>query len=291
MLPVVDAAWARERGDDVVLADCRWYLDGRSGRAAYDAGHIPGAVFVDLDTALTRHADAGRRRSPSARRPGRSSPPAMGGARDRRRRRRVAYDDAGGVIAARLVWMLRVTGHEAALLDGGLTPGTAGRRPRPRTRRLRPAATFTARALARPTGRSAGRSDDAVRPRAGRPGAHRRPPARALPRRARRRRPARRPHPRRPQPPLPRELDAAGGAPARGAARAASGGRRRHPGSSPTAAPASPPATTCWRWSTPGSAAAASTPAPGRSGATTPRCRWRPETSPSRRAAADARGR
>lgn len=33
----------------------------------------------------------------------------------------VAYDDAGGVVAARLVWMLRVTGHEAALLDGGLT--------------------------------------------------------------------------------------------------------------------------------------------------------------------------
>jgi thiosulfate/3-mercaptopyruvate sulfurtransferase len=33
----------------------------------------------------------------------------------------VAYDDAGGVIAARLVWMLRVTGHDAALLDGGLT--------------------------------------------------------------------------------------------------------------------------------------------------------------------------
>ena len=33
----------------------------------------------------------------------------------------VAYDDAGGVIAARLVWMLRVTGHNAALLDGGLS--------------------------------------------------------------------------------------------------------------------------------------------------------------------------
>ena len=32
----------------------------------------------------------------------------------------VAYDDEGGVIAARLVWMLRATGHEAALLDGGL---------------------------------------------------------------------------------------------------------------------------------------------------------------------------
>jgi thiosulfate/3-mercaptopyruvate sulfurtransferase len=33
----------------------------------------------------------------------------------------VAYDDQGGVVAARLVWMLRATGHAAALLDGGLT--------------------------------------------------------------------------------------------------------------------------------------------------------------------------
>jgi thiosulfate/3-mercaptopyruvate sulfurtransferase len=33
----------------------------------------------------------------------------------------LAYDDGGGVTAARLVWMLRVTGHDAALLDGGLT--------------------------------------------------------------------------------------------------------------------------------------------------------------------------
>ena len=32
----------------------------------------------------------------------------------------IAYDDEGGVIAARLVWMLRTTGHEAAILDGGL---------------------------------------------------------------------------------------------------------------------------------------------------------------------------
>ena len=37
----------------------------------------------------------------------------------------VAYDDAGGVYAARLVWMLRSTGHPAALLDGGLA-GWAG---------------------------------------------------------------------------------------------------------------------------------------------------------------------
>jgi thiosulfate/3-mercaptopyruvate sulfurtransferase len=54
----------------------------------------------------------------------------------------VAYDDAGGVIAARLVWMLRVTGHEAALLDGGLAayPGPLDREAPARTR-----ATFTPR--------------------------------------------------------------------------------------------------------------------------------------------------
>src|SRR4051794_38063633 len=54
--PFVDPAWLAEHRDEVVLADVRWYLDGRSGRAAYDAGHLPGAVFVDLDTDLAaRH--------------------------------------------------------------------------------------------------------------------------------------------------------------------------------------------------------------------------------------------
>ena len=37
----------------------------------------------------------------------------------------VAYDDAGGTVAARLVWMLRVTGRSAALLDGGITADRA----------------------------------------------------------------------------------------------------------------------------------------------------------------------
>ena len=55
--PVVDLDWVLTHRDAVVLADVRWYLDGRSGRAAYEAGHIPGAVFVDLDTALSGHAD------------------------------------------------------------------------------------------------------------------------------------------------------------------------------------------------------------------------------------------
>ena len=103
---------------DVVLADVRWYLDGRSGREAYDRGHLPGAVFVDLETWLSAppSPEGGRHPLP---------PPevfaegmrTLGIADDDTV---VAYDDQGGVIAARLVWMLRASGHRAALLDGGL---------------------------------------------------------------------------------------------------------------------------------------------------------------------------
>lgn len=138
--PFVDLGWMREHRDEVVLADVRWYLDGRSGRAAYDAGHPPGAVFVDLDRSLSRPASPAEGRNPlpepevfaeGMRQAGISDGDLV-----------VAYDDAGGVIAARLVWMLRATGHAAALLDGGLGAwdgeidrGTPDR----------PAGTFTAR--------------------------------------------------------------------------------------------------------------------------------------------------
>jgi thiosulfate/3-mercaptopyruvate sulfurtransferase len=100
------------------FADVRWYLDGRSGRAAYEAGHIPGAVFVDLDTMLAGPAsvEAGRHPLPS--------PPdfaaAMRSLGIEKESVVVAYDDAGGTVAARLVWMLRAVGVAAALLDGGI---------------------------------------------------------------------------------------------------------------------------------------------------------------------------
>ncbi|GAA3176144.1 sulfurtransferase [Blastococcus jejuensis] len=116
--PVVDLSWWRAHRGSVVLADVRWYLDGRSGRAAYDAGHLPGAVFVDLDRWLAGSAGPGQGRHPLP-------DPAvfaegMAGLGIGDEDTVLAYDDAGGVIAARLVWLLRVTGHDAALLDGGL---------------------------------------------------------------------------------------------------------------------------------------------------------------------------
>lgn len=138
--PVVDLAWVRARGDGVVLADVRWYLDGRSGREAYARGHLPGAVFVDLERWLAGAAgpDVGRHPLPEP------DVFAQGMARCgiADEDTVVAYDDAGGVVAARLVWMLRATGHDAALLDGGMS-GYDGELDRTEVRR--PVTVFTAR--------------------------------------------------------------------------------------------------------------------------------------------------
>ncbi|SDC18342.1 thiosulfate/3-mercaptopyruvate sulfurtransferase [Geodermatophilus telluris] len=116
--PVVDVAWWRDHRGGVRLADVRWYLDGRSGRAAYEAGHLPGAVFVDLDRWLAAPGSPAEGRHPLPDPEVFAAGLAALGIGDDDTV--VAYDDAGGVIAARLVWLLRVTGHEAALLDGGL---------------------------------------------------------------------------------------------------------------------------------------------------------------------------
>jgi thiosulfate/3-mercaptopyruvate sulfurtransferase len=138
--PVVDPSWWRAHRESVVLADVRWYLDGRSGRGAYETGHLPGAVFVDLDRWLAAHAGPTEGRhplpAPEIFAEGMSS---LGIGDDDTV---LAYDDGGGVTAARLVWMLRVTGHDAALLDGGLAAHDG---PLETGIRVRPRATVTAR--------------------------------------------------------------------------------------------------------------------------------------------------
>jgi thiosulfate/3-mercaptopyruvate sulfurtransferase len=119
--PLVDAAWLREQlGDaDLRVVDCRWKLgDPSAGRAAYLEGHIPGAVFLDLDRDLSAPpSDRGRHPLPDAdafertvRRAGISNGTRV-----------VAYDEAASGGAARLWWLLRHFGHHsAAVLDGGL---------------------------------------------------------------------------------------------------------------------------------------------------------------------------
>lgn len=108
-----DPAW--------VIVDCRFSLeDTEAGGRAYEAAHIPGAVYAHLDADLSNPpaTDNGRHPLPPpatlAERFGR-----MGVAESKQV---VAYDDANGAIAARLWWMLRYMGHEAAaVLEGGWT--------------------------------------------------------------------------------------------------------------------------------------------------------------------------
>ena len=102
------------------IVDVRWYL-GRpgDGRSAYEAGHIPGAVFLDIDGDLALAPGPGL--------PGRHPLPDPGVFARRLEAAGigdehvvVAYDDVGGWVAARLWWMLDALGHrEAAVLDGG----------------------------------------------------------------------------------------------------------------------------------------------------------------------------
>lgn len=117
--PVVGADWLADNLGSVVTADVRWYLDGRSGRDAYDRGHLPGARFVDLDADLSAASSPAGGRHPLPD-PDRFAA-AMGRLGIGDGDRVVAYDDAGGVIAARLWWMLDSLGHPAAVLDGGIS--------------------------------------------------------------------------------------------------------------------------------------------------------------------------
>ncbi|GAB3483892.1 sulfurtransferase [Nocardiopsis coralliicola] len=148
---------------DTAVVDVRWYLDGRSGRDAYRAGHIPGAVWADIDTDLAAPATADGGRHPLP------DPEAFAAALGRLGigddTAVIAYDDAGGSTAARLVWLLRVLGSPAAVLDGGLAAwtgaletGDAAAPLRARTPQPWPAERFTdtARLRAESDARSAG---------------------------------------------------------------------------------------------------------------------------------------
>ncbi len=107
------------------VLDVRWRLDQPDGRAAHREGHIPGAVYVDLDTELAEHgrpATEGRHPLPSvetlqraARRWGLNDGDTV-----------VVYDDANNTSSARAWWLLRYAGmQDVRVLDGALGGWTA----------------------------------------------------------------------------------------------------------------------------------------------------------------------
>ncbi|MEM9565952.1 MAG: sulfurtransferase [Actinomycetota bacterium] len=118
--PVVSAAWLAEHLDRVQVVDVRWSMTDGPKREAFEAGHIPTAVFADLDVDLSSPAgEQGRHPLPS--------PEDFAAARARLGlvdRPVVAYDDQSGAVAARLWWMLDAIGHPAAVLDGGIQAWT-----------------------------------------------------------------------------------------------------------------------------------------------------------------------
>ncbi len=123
MTALVSASWlqAHLADTDLRIVDCRWYLeDAGRGRREYQTEHIPGAIFLDLETELSDPDRPGRGRHPLPD-PGRFA--AMLGSRGIGDQHLVAaYDSAGGAVAARLWWMLRSLGHRRVrVLDGGWT--------------------------------------------------------------------------------------------------------------------------------------------------------------------------
>ncbi|TAM82919.1 MAG: sulfurtransferase, partial [Jatrophihabitans sp.] len=123
--PLVSGAWLAGNLDRVRVVDVRWYLDrSRSGRAAYRGGHIPGAVWLDVDTDLSEPASASGGRHPLA--SPRRFASALGRAGIAAGTPVVAYDDASGSTAGRLWWMLHALGEPAAVLDGGIDAWPGG---------------------------------------------------------------------------------------------------------------------------------------------------------------------
>jgi thiosulfate/3-mercaptopyruvate sulfurtransferase len=106
-------------GSDVLVLDCSFDLaNPAAGRRAHDAGHVPGALYVSLDDTMSSAKTGLNGRHPLPTREAFASAMAALGAHDHTPI--VAYDNAGGMYAARLWWMLRWAGHaQVSVLDGG----------------------------------------------------------------------------------------------------------------------------------------------------------------------------
>lgn len=125
---LVSTEWlaAHLSAPDVRVVDASWYMPsaGRNPREEYDAGHIPGAVFFDVDeisdtaNPLPHMLPAPEKFASRVRKLG------LGNGH------KVVVYDSQGLGAARVWWMFRVFGHrDVAVLDGGLTKWVAEQRP------------------------------------------------------------------------------------------------------------------------------------------------------------------
>ncbi|WP_420469884.1 3-mercaptopyruvate sulfurtransferase [Brevundimonas sp. FT23042] len=106
---------------DLRIVDASWHLDGRDARADFAGGHIPGAMFLDLDAVSDGDSPLPHTLpTPAAF----AASAGVLGLSDRDRI--VVYDTAGLFSAARVWWMLKIMGaRDVRVLDGGLPAWTA----------------------------------------------------------------------------------------------------------------------------------------------------------------------
>jgi len=145
---LVSTEWlaAHLNDPDVRIADVRWYLldKDKNGREEYLRGHIPGAIFFDVDADLASPPGTGPGRHPLPR------PEAFAEVASRAsiapNVHVVAYDDRGGASAGRLWWLLQYFGHDkVSLLDGGIVQWIAEKRPLQTETPTYPRGSFVAR--------------------------------------------------------------------------------------------------------------------------------------------------
>lgn len=123
MQNIVSMKWllARLYEPDMVIVDCRFWLNDKSaGAEAYEAEHISGAVYLDLEKDLSAPVTAhgGRHPLPDVEQLART----LGKAGINQNSRVVIYDDNKGINAARLWWMLHYVGHQQVyVLNEGFT--------------------------------------------------------------------------------------------------------------------------------------------------------------------------
>jgi thiosulfate/3-mercaptopyruvate sulfurtransferase len=99
------------------VIDLRWYLQGKRGADEYTNGHLPNAIFLDLEHDLSAPSGPGRHPIPGPE----QFAKAMSRLGVTAKTHLVVYDDASGSIAARLWWLCKLYGHKrVSVLDGGL---------------------------------------------------------------------------------------------------------------------------------------------------------------------------
>ena len=126
---LVSTVWlaAHLKDPDLRVLDGSWYLpqQGRDARAEYDAAHIPGARFFDIDDIADHRSDLPHMVPPSEKFISRLRAMGVGDGHQV-----VVYDGAGLVSAARVWWLFRLMGQpNVAVLDGGFPKWQAEGRP------------------------------------------------------------------------------------------------------------------------------------------------------------------